>query len=323
MKRGNKMLVQITDAVYKLTVVFPHGGNVNCYFLKGDKGYTVIDTGINSEQVIHLWERILASGIAIEKIVITHTHPDHIGMAGWLQKRLHVPVSLSKKGYEGMLNTNQKLLEYENGRDENHPYAFFLKHGGPIVPYKRMLERMSTMLFEPDDLFEDGEEICLGNGIYKAIWTPGHAPDHFCFYNRENQCLIVGDHVLGDISPVVILWSDDDGNPLEDYFQSLDKILNYQVELALPGHGEVISNLKLRVSEIRNGHLFRMRQIIGIVKGNGISAGDVTRVLYNNESSEGRFMSEFQMTLARLNYLESQGQVSSQDHNGIMLFFRN
>jgi glyoxylase-like metal-dependent hydrolase (beta-lactamase superfamily II) len=322
MKRGNKMLVQITEAVYKLTVVFPHGGNVNCYFLKGDKGYTVIDTGINSEQMIHLWERILASGIAIEKIVITHTHPDHIGMAGWLQKRLHIPVSLSKKGYEGMLRRYQELLEYENGGHENHRYMFFLKHGGPTVPYKRMLEQMRTMFFEPDDLFEDGEGICLGNAIYEAVWTPGHASDHFCFYNRENQCLIVGDHVLGDISPV-ILWADDDGNPLESYFQSLDKILNYQVELTLPGHGEVITDLKLRVSEIRNGHRFRMRQIIEIVKGNGISAGDVTRALYNNESSEGRFMAEFQMTLARLNYLESQGQVSSQDHNGIVLFFRN
>ncbi|MED4601895.1 MBL fold metallo-hydrolase [Paenibacillus validus] len=312
------MLIPVASHIDKVVIAFPQGGDVNCYLLKGESGYTLVDTGIHSESAIQQWENVLANGLTIDKVVLTHTHPDHIGLAGWFQKRLGVPVIMSRIGYETMRKAYELWLAYADG--ENEPYRFLLKHGGPAVPYKRMLKQASAGFMEPDGLFENGEEIRLGDGMYEALWTPGHAFDHYCFYDRENGRLLAGDHVLGDISPVITLWSDDGGNPLEDYFRSLEQIEKISAELVLPGHGGLISDLKQRVSEIRDGHHVRMRQIIDILGEEEMTAGEVSRIVYNNQDDNARFMMEIQSSLARLTYLESRGEVSSRLQDGKVLF---
>src|SRR4051794_39003718 len=97
------MLANVTDGIHKLVIKFPEGmGEVNCYLIEGKNGYTVIDTGTDSIESKVGWRKVLSTGVVIEKVVLTHTHQDHIGLAKWFQQEVGVPVLVSNLGYEEM-----------------------------------------------------------------------------------------------------------------------------------------------------------------------------------------------------------------------------
>src|SRR5213080_1692674 len=116
------MLTKVTEDIYQLVVRFPFGmREVNSYLIKGEKGYTVIYTGSYAKESINIWERTLASGVKVEKVVLTHAHPDHIGLAGWFQERCKVPVFISALGYKEM----QRLRQQKH--DEKSKFNLFFK----------------------------------------------------------------------------------------------------------------------------------------------------------------------------------------------------
>lgn len=308
------MFTKITEDIYKLVVRFPFGmREVNCYLIKGENGYTIIDTGSDAKEAIDIWKQTLSSGIHVEKVVLTHAHPDHIGLARWFQDSYHVPVFISALGYKEM----QKIQQHKN--DESRLTVFFKQHGGPEIPEKMMRMETSAYDFEPDDLFENQMTIQLGSSLYETIWTPGHAPDHFCFYNDEHQIMVVGDHVLSDISPIIGVLSEEGGNPLKDYFSSLELIKSYPVALALPGHGDLIVNLKNRVDEITSSHNHRLQQILDSVKKVGKTAREVCEEIYG-PLSLNKIFAPLISTITRLVYLESIGKVGSEVKNGKIFY---
>ena len=108
------MLTKVTEHIDKLEIQFPGGmGQLNSYLIKGENGYTIIDTGLYSEEAIETWEQVLASGIKPEKVVLTHTHQDHIGLAKWFQQHVGVPVYVSSLGYKEMLKNRAPNFESE------------------------------------------------------------------------------------------------------------------------------------------------------------------------------------------------------------------
>lgn len=302
------MLEQITDDIFRLVVRFKGAmGEVNSYLIKGDYGYTVIDTGINAPETKALWERAFSS-YKIEKLVLTHTHEDHIGLARWFQEMYEIPVYVSKRGYEEMCK----------GRDakarKNRIKDLIKKHGAPPIPLK-IKDESSIYKFEPDVFFDDNEEIRLGNRSYQAIWTPGHAPDHYCFYQTETEIMIIGDHVLNHLSPVIGLWMGEERNPLDDYFHALDILKKYPVRLALPGHGDMIEHLDERITDISNRHGKRMEQLIEIMENEEMTAFKLTSKAYGPMKSLA-FASQFMATLTRLIYLEKQSKIKVKTKKG-------
>jgi len=321
-QRWETVLEKITDEVTQLVVPYQRGATVNCYLLRGEKGYTVIDTGSYSVEMVQIWENLLNSGMTLEQVVITHAHPDHLGMAGWLKQRLGIPIGMSRISYEEMADIRRKSLTLPDC-GEDHPNAFYLKHGGPSIPENGFVRMMSPLHVEPDFLFEDGQMLRLGTGCFQAIWTPGHSNDHFCLYNQQDGTLISGDHVLGEISPVIIIESEEDENPLFDYFQSLQRIRELPAKLVLPGHGPVFSDLQQRIAEIWQSHLDRMEQMREWMSKRLFTAGELSRLVYQNPDGKGNVLAQFQTTLARLLYLQSQGKVVSSERDGHVWFAWN
>jgi glyoxylase-like metal-dependent hydrolase (beta-lactamase superfamily II) len=307
------MLKKVTEDIHQLVVRFPFGmRELNSYLLKGEKGWTVIDTGSCAEESIRIWEQAIASGIKIEKLVLTHAHPDHIGLAGWFQEKHNVPVLMSSLSYQEMQKMRLLVMEEK-------PFALLKMHDGPEVPKRMVTMEADAFQFEPDELFDNHETIQLGSGAYETIWTPGHSPDHFCFYNRQQQVMFIGDHVLKDISPIVGFSSSMDGNPLKDYFSSLELIKKYPVSLALPGHGGHISDLKNRIDEIMARHQHRLEQIISSVGNKGKTARQICVEIYGSLGQEKLF-SPFISIITRMVFLESVGKVSSENCNGFITY---
>ena len=296
------MLSRVTKNVYKLCVHYPFGMlHVNSYLFQGENGFTVVDTGSNAAQSIGIWEEAIAGGIEIEKVVITHTHPDHLGLAGWLKEKYKIPIWMAKSGYREV----ERMRKNETGIFMSR---LIKEHGGPDIPFDLLASELVNYQFEPDFLFDKDDKLQFGKEEFEVIWTPGHAPDHFCFYQPEKEIMVVGDHVLDDISPIVAVWSESDVNPLKDYFDSLDRVSSRSTSIALPGHGENIFDLPKRAAEIRGGHNHRMEQIMDLFHGEEKTASQLSKEIYGKLSIY-KFFAPFMATITRLVHLESIGKV--------------
>ncbi|RLL44930.1 MBL fold metallo-hydrolase [Oceanobacillus piezotolerans] len=305
------MQSKVMDTIQKQVITFPGGmGDVNSYLITGANGYTIIDTGMKLKEAITRWKAFMETGVKVEKVVLTHTHEDHIGLASWFQEKYSIPIVVSRLGYHEMSRTAELTVEEFN--------QFITKFGGPEVPEKYKQDP-SIYTFTPDVLFEDKEEIMLGDEKYETIWTPGHAYDHFCFYNRESEIMIVGDHILKELSPVIGLWNAVERNPLEEYFTSLERIKEYPVKVALTGHGENIEHFQRRINEIEERHHERLKQVLESIENQPKTAREICQEIYGT-TDVIIHLSSFMATLTRLIYLESLGKAERIEQNGIISF---
>ena len=304
------VLKKMTEEIKVLSLPYAFGmEQVNCFLFKGEKGYTVVDTGHYSEEGMHTWASLMASGLTIEKIILTHFHIDHLGLAKWLRENYQIPVFISSKGYREMQRRQDK---------DHHHYVvhLFEQHGCYEFSKKALVDESHLYDFIPDGLFEENQQVRIGNELYETIWAPGHSADQFCFYQREQQIMILGDHVLEKISPVVLIESSQDLNPLQDYFNSLEKIKDYSIKLALPGHGNTMEGLGNRLEEIKSGHQHRMDQILSCIQDEEKTAWQICQEVYRKVN----FFAPFMATITRCIYLESIGKIKAKIKNDIIYY---
>jgi glyoxylase-like metal-dependent hydrolase (beta-lactamase superfamily II) len=306
-------LTKISEDIYHLVVRYPFGMfEMNSFLFKGDHGFTVVDTGSEAKESIEIWEKTISSGMKIEKLVLTHAHPDHIGLARWFQENLHVPVFISRLGYKEIQNKRKNEVT-------NWMLHFLKSHDCPEFQPNMGNSEAAAFEFEPDGLFEDQQNIMLGNENYETIWTPGHSFDHFCFYNQKQQVMLTGDHVLAGFSPIVALWSENDENPIKDNFASLEKLKAYSTRIALPGHGELIYNLNDRIEDMIKSHTMRLHQIIHMIGDKEKTSWQVCQEIYGTLGYP-KFFAPLLATIARLVYLEKSGQVKCELQDGKWYF---
>ena len=256
------ILKKVTEDIKLLSLPYSFGMvQVNCFLFRGEKGYTVVDTGSDSEEGISTWEYLMAAGITIEKIVLTHFHIDHLGLAKWFQQKHDIPVFISSKGYQ----------EMQRRQDKDHiNYVINLFEQYGCSEFSKMASADFTHAYDfvPDGLFEENQQVQLGNGIYETISISRAFKEQIIsvFISQSNRLWSWYTYVLDKISPVVLIESPYDLNPLQDYFNSMDKIKDYSIQIALPGHGKVMEGLGNRLEEIKSGHIHRMNQIVELIK---------------------------------------------------------
>src|SRR5881392_588586 len=122
------MLNKVAEGIFQIVLPLPYSlKSVNSYLIKGEKGFTVIDTG-DTQESIDVWEKFLQSGVVIEKVVLTHTHPDHCGLAGWFKEKFNVPITVSNHSFEELKCMKHRYIE-------NSPLQSILtKNSGPKLP---------------------------------------------------------------------------------------------------------------------------------------------------------------------------------------------
>lgn len=313
------MLNKVADYIYQLKIPIPYDlGEVNCYIVEGTNGYTIIDTGDYTEEAIALWEYVIPKNKPIEKVVLTHAHTDHIGLAGWFQKKYNAEVWISKAGFDEI---NKILSTFEGSVYESPLSSLFHSNGGPTHPEQNEIYHNSIAYdFEPTHLFEEGEQILIGDCYYESIWTPGHSPDHFSFFEPGNQIMFVGDHILQSINPIVMATHMME-NPLELYFQALDKLKGYPTSSVLPGHGDEIRNLPGRIENLRAHYRKRWEQITLAIQEGKRTAFQISESIYGTDQPISRKMSGFLQTITNLIYLSSKKEIIMKEQDGIYRYF--
>ena len=311
----------IADGVLRIQVPVPFGrlGDVNVYLLREDAGWTVVDTGLNTPTARATWRAALAemdiSFSELQRIILTHSHPDHIGLAGWLQ---HQVAAEGGRAPAYLTRREQELAHHWRTAEASD------------VPLKRLFRRCGV----PETLLESvtadlralrqatqppptavrplrfDRPLTVGARRFEVLHTPGHSDGHAVLYEADDRFLLTGDHVLPHITPTISRWPSTEPNSLGRYLQSLRAMKAVDVRRALPGHGAVIDDWTARVHAIEVHHVERLAQMEQAVEEGAATVFEVARAVFALDTlgaGETRFA--VAETLSHLEYLVDEGRL--------------
>lgn len=309
---SHQTLTAITPDIYQVRLPLPFALRIiNSYVLRGQQGWTIVDTGLNTAESRATWHSVFdALNITpdtIQQIVLTHTHPDHYGMAGWLQQLSHAPVRLSQREAELAEAVWGEPAGWREGL-----MAFWQECGLPAELAAALVQntdetRQHTLPHPKTvETISPGSSIQLGDRWFQAIHAPGHSDGQLIFYETADSLMLCGDHVLQKISPNISLWPQSSPNPLQDYLNSLQTLSALPVRLALPGHGRPITAWAERIAELLQHHEERLKKLETAVSTHTLTVYQASQHLFDFThltTHEIRFA--VAETLAHLVYLQN------------------
>ncbi|GGM45244.1 MBL fold metallo-hydrolase [Dactylosporangium sucinum] len=288
-----------------------------CYVFLDDTGAVVVDPGWDTgEGRAALTAGLRAAGAGLGDVggvVVTHVHPDHHGLSGWLRERSGAWVGM----HPAEAQTLPGRVWRDRGPDTDR--AWLVRHGVPAADTAGLAvteERIDDMLAmaEPDRAIEDGDLLPLARHEVRAVWTPGHTPGHLCLHEAGAGILLTGDHLLPRISPNIGVHAGTDGDPLGAYLASLEHVAKFAADEALPAHEYRFRDLDHRAADLVRHHDERGEEILRAIDDLGpATAWDIAaRLTWSRGWPALRGMLRrmaLAETLAHLHHLAATGAV--------------
>lgn len=256
------MISEISENFYRITLPMPFRlRHVHAYALVEGGQAALFDAGMLMPGAFEKMEEDLAgigiSAVDIRDIYLTHTHTDHCGLAGRIQEKSKARLHLSDEARQG-------YDRFQQGEDLiARARIFYARHGLPAEDVEAIVEEIEDLRgriprLEVATLLRDRETRRFGSRAFEAIFTPGHAAGHVCFFFRDEGFLLAGDHILPYIAPSVSPNIDDEVfQPLASYLESLAVIEKLPISMVHPGHGNSFNGVKERIYEIRDHHAMK------------------------------------------------------------------
>jgi glyoxylase-like metal-dependent hydrolase (beta-lactamase superfamily II) len=291
--------VSLADGVQRLTLPLPTGPeHVHCYLVDG----TLFDTGLGLGDAP--WD-----SLGVQRIAITHFHPDHVGGAAAAAEATGAPV------YQGGLDYGQCERVWGSDDWPERIAAWFLQHGVPeavaddLIAQGHAFAPFIRYAIDPELLYE-GSEL---EG-WRVVELPGHADGHLGFL--RDDVLVAGDHLLRKISPAVGLYPESRPDPLGDYLASLERTIELAPRIVYPGHGEPIEDAGARARELIAHHRGRLDEIATALSDEPRTAYQVSLSLFGQELSPTQRRFAVAETLSHLERLVREGRASrsGDDH---------
>jgi glyoxylase-like metal-dependent hydrolase (beta-lactamase superfamily II) len=273
-------MVELEEGIRRITFPLPFAlDHVHCYLLRTRGGYTLVDTGLGTRDPAARWLPLLDGLDApLERVVVTHMHPDHVGGAGDVAALTGVPVVQGREDFA------QCVDAWGPSRLPGRLAAHWLANGMPAAEVENVVEdstRLAQAIHwaESPDLVDPGADI---DG-WTVEMLRGHADGHIVLL--RDGILIAGDTILSGITPTIGLYPNARPDPLGDYFETLDRIEQLAPRVAYTGHKDAIGDPAGRAREIRAHHEDRLAATIGALDGESRSAYDVSLVLFEQALS--------------------------------------
>jgi glyoxylase-like metal-dependent hydrolase (beta-lactamase superfamily II) len=296
--------------------------HINLWLLRdsidGVEGWTVVDTCIARDTSRAQWEQIFATqlqGLPILRVIVTHMHPDHIGMADWLCKRWNAPLWISSTDYHTarVLTATGDTLAGGNAAA-----AFFISHGladkesinsiqGRTSYYANMVPSVPSSFVR----LMDGDAVTIGGREWRCISGYGHAPEHIALYCAEINTLLGGDMMLPRISTnVSVHGGEPEGNPLKLFLDSIVRFKQLPKDvLGLPAHGKPFTGVHRRVEQLQEHHRDRLAELLQACRARPCSAMDGLPILFKRALDVHQTTCALGETVAHLHLLWHSGQV--------------
>ena len=267
------MAEKIASNLYRIEVPLPKNPlkAINSYVITGTDRNLVIDTGLNREEC----KNALQSGfcelrIDLEKtdFLLTHMHADHSALAS----SLIIPGRKAYASRQDAITINTfSGPDIASHWDSLRDYAVL--QGFPTEILALAVEKHPGNMYRPEHRLEftfltEGDVISVAEYDFHCIFTPGHTRGHVCLYEPQRKILISGDHILGDITPNISQWIEDE-DALAVYFESLDKVMDLDVAMVLPGHRSLFTDCKQRINELKEHHSHRLGEVMRIIQDKG------------------------------------------------------
>jgi len=310
--------IEVAPGVHWLRMPLPASlDHINLWLIEDGDNWVIVDTGFANDETRALWRRIFddrMAGQQAPRIIVTHFHPDHSGLAGWLCEQQDATLWISRT--EWLMH---KMLMFDDaGRNSGFQSEFYRLNGLPADDAYNMVKRGNAYQWvsveAPHDFHRltDGEEFEIGANTWRVVVGTGHAPEHVSLYCESLRVLISGDQILPRITPNITLpGSQPTTNPLDDYLTSIARFRDLPEDtLVLPSHILPFRGLHTRIEQLERHHADRLGEIMEAVD-QPMTAAEVLPVLFGRGRKLDLFERGFAMgeALAHLAYLEKQGKL--------------
>ncbi|MCB5364311.1 MBL fold metallo-hydrolase [Pusillimonas sp. CC-YST705] len=296
------LAITVADGLRWIRMPLPFAlDHINLWLLRdeidGRQGWTVVDCGVSRDEVKKLWEQVfeqVLEGLPVLRVVATHMHPDHLGLAYWLCERWNAPLAISMTDYmTGRLWSRLATAPEAQVREAGEiAVAHFLKHGlnNPEAQAKIRERGKYYPSLVPDvpacfTRLMQGDVLTIGGREWQVIVGYGHAPEHVSLYCSTQKILISGDMVLPRISTNVSVFEfEPEANPLPLYLKSLRAYDGLPPDtLVLPSHGRPFQGLHERIAQQHAHHAERLEEVLEACRKAPCSAADIVPIMFHRE----------------------------------------
>jgi glyoxylase-like metal-dependent hydrolase (beta-lactamase superfamily II) len=305
--------IEVAPGIHWLSMPLPFQlDHINLWLVRDDEAWTIVDTGIGNEQTRALWEKLFERFAPIQRVVLTHYHPDHAGNAAWLCRRFGVELWTTQgeyltahavRGSAAGYTTEAVLAVFRrNGLDDERSKAMSSGRNryAELVPefphsYRRII---------------DGDDVQIGRNQWRAIIGHGHAPEHMSLYCEALNVVIAGDMLLSTISTNVSVWSiDPQGDPLRLFLESIARYRELPDNvLVLPSHGKPFRGAHARVEQLEKHHEARLGELKQALAVKPQAAADLLGVLFRRPLDSHQTFFAMGEAIAHLHYLYYAGE---------------
>jgi glyoxylase-like metal-dependent hydrolase (beta-lactamase superfamily II) len=289
--------------------------HVNVYAIADREGWAIVDTGIRTPDAVAGWEAALAGPLGrrpVTRVICTHMHPDHIGLAGWLCERFDAPLLMTQLEY-----VTGRMLVSDTGPAPESGAIFWRAAGwseeqieGYRTGYGRFAKGVAPLPAGYVRL-SAGTVLSIGGDDWTIVIGNGHSPEHACLWRKSDDVLISGDQILPRISSNVSVWPTEPlADPLQDWMTSLERLgdLLSADTLVLPGHGEPFTGVLPRIEALARGHRVSLKRLERTLR-TPRRAVDIFGTLFARPVDGGLLGMATGEAIAHLNYLAGQGRV--------------
>lgn len=313
---------EVSEGVWLINLPLPFPvGSINVYLIRSADGFLLLDCGLKTkacrETLAAALSGLCVAWTGIRRLVITHLHPDHFGLAAELRRLA---------GCEVMLHSAEAARMSPRFMDNDffsRHSAWLAEHGVPpdesqeIAQTSRGIEEFIDMV-EIDRKLEDGDRLPIATGELEVLWTPGHSPGLLTFYDRCRKLYFSSDHIIEKITPNIGLHTHSSENPLGEYLASLDRLRPMEIDLVLPSHGHPFRGHREWIRATEEHHRARCDRMLDAVAATARTAYEVVSVEWGLHLSPLNERFAVAEALAHLEYLRRQGSVETMRENGLV-----
>jgi glyoxylase-like metal-dependent hydrolase (beta-lactamase superfamily II) len=327
--------IEVAPGVRWLRMALPFALNhINLWLLRdsidGVDGWSVVDTCISTDAARAQWERVFATqleGLPILRVIVTHMHPDHIGLASWLCQRWNAPLWISSTDYHvaRVLTTSGDTLAGGDAAAD-----FFVSHGltdpASIAKLRTRSSYYANMVPAVPASFVrmmDGDLIQIGGRAWRCISGYGHSPEHISLYCEALNVLLGGDMMLPRISTNVSVYAGEpEADPLRLFLDSIERFKQLPVDvLGLPAHGKPFTGVHRRVEQLQEHHRDRLAELLEACLIEPQSAAQGLPILFKRPLDLHQTTFAMGETVAHLHLLWHSGQLQRRrGEDGIYRF---
>ncbi len=315
-ERGS--LIEIAPGVQWFRLPLPYQlDHVNIYLIEDNDGWTVLDTGLATDACRMGWESVLRGpmrGQRLCSMIVTHYHPDHVGLAGWLAEGFGLPLSMPRPEYLYSL-----ALQYapgDLGAEMHRP--FYRRHGLSPQGTEAVLSRGHEYLRRTTGVpttyhrIMHGDSLRIGARAFQVITGGGHSLEQAMLNLPAERLFFAADQVIARISPNVSVHAvEPDLDALGIYLRSLSDLRESVAQdvLVLPGHGLPFYGLHERIGELMEHHEQRCAAIAGACRPKPLSVADIVPHIFHRELDEHQTGFAFGEVLAHVNHMLGRDQL--------------